>query len=174
MVASSGALLECRPLIRLRARSRSGHCFECAKCREGMMNTEQGDGGEQGQRYGGVVRRWTFGKRKNPRVEVGAWPDPPKAPDVHANVVALLLPWAESEGAIGRDLEVLQGLLDIEYLVIVPLPLEAAELEGRDPRDPSRLRYLFCCGVATVLHWTYRRPFPPAIDELLRGQIWPN
>jgi hypothetical protein len=53
------------------------------------------------------VRRWTFGKRKTARVEVGAWPDPPKVPNVHANMVALLLPWAESEEATGRDLEVL-------------------------------------------------------------------
>jgi hypothetical protein len=84
-----------------------------------------------------------------------------------------LLPWASAEGVRGLDLEVIEGLLDTEYLLSVPLPPEAADLGGGDPCDPPRLQYLFHRVVATVLHWTYRRPFPTSIDELLRGQVWP-
>jgi hypothetical protein len=48
----------------------------------------------------------------------------------------MLLPWASAEGTRGRDLEVIEGLLDTKYLLSVPLPLEAADLGGRDPRNP--------------------------------------
>jgi hypothetical protein len=81
---------QCNPRILLFARRRCGDCSKCAKCREGVMSKQYGKGGDEGRWVRSRVGpKTTVCKTRNPQVRLHTWPEPPKAPERHANVASM-------------------------------------------------------------------------------------
>jgi hypothetical protein len=106
---------------------------------------------------GGMATPRAICPQRRARIPPEDWPNPPPSPNIHANVAGILLPWARSQGVEGRRLAIVEGLLDREYLLSLPLPPHAEGFEAGGVAKGRKLRYLFRRHLAAVLNWRERR-----------------
>lgn len=120
----------------------------------------------------------SFRRPRRPTNTWQDWPTPPQAPLHLVAANTILIQWARSRGARGRQLELLSGLLDRDYLLSLPLPPEAVGFDDHNRIENQQLRYLFRRHVATILGWTKRRVegarygFSISINRALREDIY--
>lgn len=119
------------------------------------------------------------GRNGGRRVLLDNWPTPPAPPLQYAAASAILHRWSRRMQHSPRQIQILQGLLDQDYLLALPLPLGASGFEDHNQVTNRRLRYLWRRHAATILGWTVRREegdndgFPAALNRALWTIVFP-
>lgn len=114
------------------------------------------------------------------RLTTESWPNPPTTSSTDPHATQMLLEFGNKRGVVGRNLCILLGLLERDYLLSLPVPEGALGFEDLGVVTNRQLRWVFRKHLATLLGWTYRREegdpdgIPAELNGILRSRVYPG